>query len=186
MRHRSRRSDGGAACSRRFPCATLVPRPWRSRRPLRPRRRCDRIQPDHRLVGVRSAVDPSLGHGHVGPVHLAVQARGRRRPRRPRTAADQCVRRRKPVVEARTAPPDDDARLRDAHRQIPPCPRPDRSQVDLRSPDVGNGLRPGRRAGSEVVGRRGPAHLPDGRPWWVRRSWKATDRAAAIDKELAS
>jgi secernin len=29
------------------------------------------------------------------------------------------------------------------------------------------------------------AHLPDGRPRWVRRSWKSADRAALIDKELA-
>jgi hypothetical protein len=25
------------------------------------------------------------------------------------------------------------------------------------------------------------AHLPDHRPRWVRRAWKATDRAARID-----
>ncbi len=30
------------------------------------------------------------------------------------------------------------------------------------------------------------ARLGDGRPSWVRRSWKAVDRAAHIDKELAS
>ncbi len=30
------------------------------------------------------------------------------------------------------------------------------------------------------------AHLGDARPSWVRRSWKAVDRAAQIDKELAS
>jgi dipeptidase len=28
------------------------------------------------------------------------------------------------------------------------------------------------------------AHLADGRPWWVRRSWRAVDRAATIEKEL--
>ena len=28
------------------------------------------------------------------------------------------------------------------------------------------------------------AHLSDGRPSWVRRPWRAVDRAARIDKEL--
>src|ERR1019366_2970267 len=28
------------------------------------------------------------------------------------------------------------------------------------------------------------AHLRDGRPAWVRRSWRAVDRAARIDEEL--
>ncbi len=121
--HRSRRSDGGVARPRWPGGSPVVRRPRRPRCPLRPRRWYGHLEPDHRLVGVGPARrNPPLGHGHVGPVHLAVQAGRRRITPRPRAPTDQCLRPPEPVVAARAPPPHHHARLRNADGQVPAAP----------------------------------------------------------------
>ena len=137
-------------------------------------------------VGVRPPrCAPPLGHGHLGAVHVAVQAGGGGLARRPRPTADQRLRypqsarwrhellhrttmRAYGTLIARYQ----HARDRTEARWIaePPATATAFSESE----------RLERRWLADVAG----AHLADSRPSWVRRSWKAADRAARLDKEL--
>jgi hypothetical protein len=73
--HRAGRPDGSAPRSRWLGGPSLVAHPRWPGCAVRPRRRHVGLQPDDRVVGLgppRWA--PALGHRHLGPLHLAVQA----------------------------------------------------------------------------------------------------------------
>ena len=106
----------------------------RARRALRARRRYPGVEPDHGLVGERSAGRPALGHGHVGALHLALQAGRVGHPVDVGADADEPLRPGHRLVAPRTAAPDDDGRPAGPAAPLPPCPRPHRRPEWIAAP----------------------------------------------------
>ena len=123
--------------------APVVAHPRRPHRAVCPCRRCPRLQPVHCVVGVRPAGrTPALGHRHLRPVYLAVQAGGGGRPGRPRSPTHQCLRSLPRVVATRTSPPAHHGRPQHADPAVPPRPQPDRTALDRGSTPVPFGIPP--------------------------------------------
>jgi len=75
-----------------------------------------------------------------------------------------------------------------SHGTLMPRYRYSRDRTESRwiadPPPSGEAFREADRLESRWLGDVAAAHLPDARPLWVRRAWKAIDRAASFDREL--
>jgi secernin len=188
--HRPRRPHGGPPGPRDDHGAALVPGPRRARRPLRPCRGPGGLEPDHGVVGVRPAAgdpprDPALGHRHLGTVHVTVQTGGRGGAPRPH------ARRPPTVFDARSMWWRHELLHRStmaAHSTLMPRYRYARDRTESRwiaePPPSASAFREAEWLERRWLGDVAAAHLPDNRPLWVRRAWKAIDRAAGLDRPV--